>query len=472
VVVIPGVGGSVLETAAGLPVWGHGLPGLVQPLVDPKLLSLAEHPILRPTGLLPSTRVLPWKTVPGYDGLVRQLVNTFGLGTDDIDVAQACDGPPHKPGASVVLFPYDFRLGVAAAAERLKHEVDQRLADLDEGARRKRVIIVAHSMGGLVARFWLGPLGGARYCATLVTLGTPHRGAPKALDWLLNGVRVGPGMIGSLTSWLLSDATAVLQEWPSTYELLPRYQAVREEGEESSDLRYPHELMTTEESFRRRAREAFNMHQRIEDDWPTRDSPDRPQVLALFARGHATPSRAVCIDGQVRVTKDDAEWQPNHGWRGDGTVPAMSAIPIELTNDELARRVVPDRHGPMATTAAAVAHVREHEAEPFTSLRGDQPERPWLGLDIDDVLVAGDPFTLTAELLGADDAGDATAWVRVTEDRSGATGAPLQMTGDGRRWEVTVPGLGPGSHQVTVEVVNVPRWDKVSGYEVVGMIEP
>jgi hypothetical protein len=26
----------------------------------------------------------------------------------------------------------------------------------------------------------------------LITVGTPHRGAPKALDWLVNGVRVGP----------------------------------------------------------------------------------------------------------------------------------------------------------------------------------------------------------------------------------------------------------------------------------------
>jgi len=43
--------------------------------------------------------------------------NEFGLTDDNIDVAGA-DGV-RKPGATVVLFPYDFRLGVPAAAERL-----------------------------------------------------------------------------------------------------------------------------------------------------------------------------------------------------------------------------------------------------------------------------------------------------------------------------------------------------------------
>jgi hypothetical protein len=65
---------------------------------------------------------------------------------------------------------------------------------------------------------WLGPLGGWEVCRALVTLGTPHRGAPKALDWLVNGPRVGG---------LPVPRTAdVLAEWPSMFELLPRYPGV------------------------------------------------------------------------------------------------------------------------------------------------------------------------------------------------------------------------------------------------------
>jgi PGAP1-like protein len=240
---------------------------------------------------------------------------------------------------------------------RLDAEVARRLADRSE--KRQQVIVLAHSMGGLVARFWLGPLCGARYCRALITLGTPHLGAPKALDWLVNGVRVGPGPLAALTSSLLADAAAVLREWPSTYDLLPRYRAVRDE--ESGSDRYLHELGSA--SFQKRAQTGFDMHREIEAAWDALDPVQRPEVLALFARGHATPSRVVLRGGRVRVTKADAEWLPNVGWRGDGTVPAMSAIPIELTNKVAARRAVAERHVPMVTCTAAVDVLREYEAE-------------------------------------------------------------------------------------------------------------
>lgn len=40
--------------------------------------------------------------------------------------------------------------------------------------------IIAHSMGGLDARFWITHLGGACKTETLTTLVTPHRGSPAA----------------------------------------------------------------------------------------------------------------------------------------------------------------------------------------------------------------------------------------------------------------------------------------------------
>jgi Lecithin:cholesterol acyltransferase len=462
VVVIPGIGGSVLETPSGVSVWGSGLGGLAGAVVDPARLSLAEHPRLRPVALLDSVRVLPWMVVPGYDGLVRQLRNEFSLGDDDIDVARE-DVPP-KPGASVVLFPYDFRVSVAAAAERLHAEVTRRLPG---PTTDRQVIILAHSMGGLVARYWLGPLHGARYCRALITLGTPHRGAPKALDWLFNGVRVGPAPVAALTSALLASAKRVLREWPSTYELLPRYPAVRDE--ETGNKHYPHELGPA--WFTKQAQAAFEMHGKIETAWDALESAQRPEVLALFARGHATLSRAVRRGGRVRVTKEDAEWQPNAGWRGDGTVPALSAIPIELSEEVRARRAVVDRHGPMASCAAAVEVLRDYEAEPFDALRGDSPGRPWLGLDLEEVLAAGEPFTVTAELLGTAEVEGASAWLQVTPDGHPAA-APLRMTGGAGRWEVRVPGLAPGSYRIGVEAVNVPKVDRVRGGDVVGVIEP
>ncbi|HKJ24092.1 MAG TPA: alpha/beta fold hydrolase [Myxococcota bacterium] len=62
---------------------------------------------------------------------------------------------------------------IEAMALKLKRDVD---AAVGGG----RVDVVAHSMGGLVARAYLQLLGGARRVDRLVTLGTPHHGTHAA----------------------------------------------------------------------------------------------------------------------------------------------------------------------------------------------------------------------------------------------------------------------------------------------------
>ena len=59
----------------------------------------------------------------------------------------------------------------------------QLAARVDEACRAagtQRAIIVAHSMGGLVARCWIARLDGAARAARLITLGTPHHGSRLA----------------------------------------------------------------------------------------------------------------------------------------------------------------------------------------------------------------------------------------------------------------------------------------------------
>jgi triacylglycerol esterase/lipase EstA (alpha/beta hydrolase family) len=61
---------------------------------------------------------------------------------------------------------------VRASAQKLKGFVERTLAREDAG----RVDIVAHSLGGVVARYYIERLGGARRVGRLVTIGSPHRG--------------------------------------------------------------------------------------------------------------------------------------------------------------------------------------------------------------------------------------------------------------------------------------------------------
>ena len=65
---------------------------------------------------------------------------------------------------------------IRAAAERLGREVER----LCEETGYERVHVVGHSMGGLIARYYVQRLGGDRRIHTLVTLGTPHGGTVMA----------------------------------------------------------------------------------------------------------------------------------------------------------------------------------------------------------------------------------------------------------------------------------------------------
>jgi Mg-chelatase subunit ChlD/pimeloyl-ACP methyl ester carboxylesterase len=98
------------------------------------------------------------------------------------------DNQPHGLNSkySIYLFQYysDF-IGVSEIAQELGREVDRKLAS-------RRFVMMAHSMGGLVAKSfmvnychkegnWFG-LSGGKTTLGLITLATPHHGTPGAND--------------------------------------------------------------------------------------------------------------------------------------------------------------------------------------------------------------------------------------------------------------------------------------------------
>ncbi|MDJ0847982.1 MAG: alpha/beta fold hydrolase [Myxococcota bacterium] len=68
---------------------------------------------------------------------------------------------------------FPTRGSIESLALALRRELERRIGG-------GRIDLVAHSMGGLVARFYLQQLGGTRRVDRLVTLGTPHRGTHAA----------------------------------------------------------------------------------------------------------------------------------------------------------------------------------------------------------------------------------------------------------------------------------------------------
>lgn len=123
-------------------------------------------------------------------------------------------------------FAYDWRLPVALNAARLGDVVEvhlQRWRTHRMGSKNAKVVLTAHSMGGLVARCFAETMGGAPTVRQTVTLGTPFFGAVKAA-YLLNAGRGAP-------VWLprarLRELALTL---PGVHDLLPSYRCVDEAG--------------------------------------------------------------------------------------------------------------------------------------------------------------------------------------------------------------------------------------------------
>lgn len=384
------------------------------------------------------------------------------LGLREGDVTVVGPGGVRDPAASVVEFPYDFRQGMEVSAERLKDVVDAVRGD-------RRVVVLAHSMGGLVARWWWGVLGGHRVCDGLITIGTPHRGAPKALDWLLNGVRIGPGVMKTASSSLLSDAGEVIRDWPAMYELLPRYPAI----EAGADHLYPYQLPQASPVFRREAKRAYDRH--LDLDLACQEAADESPVsefMAFYSSGHATASCASLVNGSVVVTEEEPGWLPTAGWEGgDGTVPAISATPEDRTGRN-ERGWAPQHHLKLASDRRIVRHLAQFGQTSLSSVRGEPaPNGPWIGLAYDEVVAAGDPSSLGFGLNGATPSERIlpTASLKVAENQA----IPLEVSaGAEGGWEASVPGLAPGTYEFTVALDHVEGVDRIETTSVVGVIEP
>lgn len=97
-----------------------------------------------------------------------------------------------SPYSQIWTFGYNSSLSISTNASNL-------LAELQNKCSGRKVDIIGHSMGGLVARQMMEKNGGAGFVDKLITLGTPHTGSQLAALRALVGVLVAreylPGII-------------------------------------------------------------------------------------------------------------------------------------------------------------------------------------------------------------------------------------------------------------------------------------
>jgi pimeloyl-ACP methyl ester carboxylesterase len=219
VILIPGLLGSRLVRATnGVEAW----PGGARKLLTSDYLNLALR--IDPDTLEPvDDGLVPGRLFDGaagrdfYQRIVRELrvAGGYRLAQPGQPVVQ------HK--ARLYIFTYDWRQDNVRTVEKLDALIEQ--IRLDYGDPVLRVDIVAHSMGGLIARYYerygaVDVLDGNAFHVTglghakirrMVLLGTPNQGAVGAVHKFLNGYQVG-------ISALPVEGVATM---PSTYQLFP-----------------------------------------------------------------------------------------------------------------------------------------------------------------------------------------------------------------------------------------------------------
>ena len=452
VMVLPGIGGTVLRRPSDSKVvWNAGFGDIADLLARPGRMSLTENPHLVPSGLITDKRLVPgWTIIDGYSRLWTALEQ---LPDAVVDPGDPTTG--RVDHATVVAFGYDFRRSIVEAADALDAEIIRRLAALGWTGRDKRLVIVAHSMGGLVAREWLRRGDSWRGCRALITLGTPHRGAPKALDVLMNGVR--------LLGQRLDRPSGLLSDWPGVFDLLPRYPSV---WDTTTQRAYrPFELEGL--GLGRPAAEAFARHEAIETAW-TEMPGAGPEMDFRLGFSHPTLSSATWDGARLTTSKDAPAWLDVGQWAtdlGDGTVPAISAVPIEREHEDSRGRRSVVKHGAIGSLAEVARILEEYESRPaLTAARGEE-RTVALGIDLDDLYPAGVPAPIVVSVHGvaADEAarGLVKVVVRRADDDQGSSIAPgdrVAMSWDGDR-SAFVGELSPsepGLYEVSVRARAVP----------------
>ena len=390
IIVIPGILGSKLVDAqSGHIVWGafagdyanpekpEGARLVALPMRDGDVLSELRDAVV-PNGSLDRIKV-DLMGLPIELDAYRYLLGTLGVGgyrDETLGDAGAIDyGDDHY---TCFQFAYDWRRDNVENAQRLHEFILEKRAYVQSELKKRFGIqdakvkfdMVAHSMGCLIARYYLRygaddlsadgsppevTWAGARYVDRAILVAAPNAGTIHALEQLVWGAE--------FSFFLPEYAPAILGTMPAVYQLLPRprHGAVREDRPDGPKIdildpavweqrrwgladpkqdRVLRTLLPTVEDASERRRIALDHLQkclgRARQFFAALDKPARPPdglELSLIA-GDAVPTDAV-----VSVTSGGAisviEREP-----GDGRILRSSALMDERVGGDWTRGVL------------------------------------------------------------------------------------------------------------------------------------
>jgi pimeloyl-ACP methyl ester carboxylesterase len=432
IVLLPGISGSALAKD-GKEIWGLSSGALWSALTSGgntiRELTLGEddpeaddlHDGITATRLIPDLHMIPglWK-IDGYSATTASLTQEFNL----------------RRNENYFDFPYDWRRDNRVSARRLAQKAQTWLKAWrsSSGNDKAKLILIGHSMGGVVARYFLEVLGGWRDTRTLITFGTPYRGSLNAVGYVANGYAKGIGP-------LRVDFSKTIRTFTALYQLLPIYACVDKGDGKMVRIGETSGLPNTDA---KRAAQALAFHREIKDA-QERNAQDEAyrkdgyRIFPIVGVEQPTFQSAVLRGGKLELS----ESLNGEVIGGDGVVPRVSATPFELSS-ERREMFAAEAHASLQNFAPVLTQVGGILRTNALDLSTYETPEVTLGLDLQDVYASGpveisvkpsEPVALEAQIFDV-------------PTRKLIAKAPLQGTADGQA-RASFP-LSPGAYRVRV----------------------
>jgi pimeloyl-ACP methyl ester carboxylesterase len=343
VIFLPGfMGSSLLYEGPGdlgqpvrAHIWGEKGADIVSALTRCSR-SLRRHPeLVHPGSVIRSITYLGLSVHVVYKKLLEFCTHT------------KVNGAYLKEGETFFPFAYDWRSSIADSAEKLNAYVD----GIDPGGTRE-VRLVAHSMGGLVARVALATYPRlAQRTTVLFQIASPVDGSLKAFEALQSGLCLSEPW-DTVIPWIYMGAKQAMEDFHGTVTSMPAiYELLPPESE--------HPLNDRTGKFRSAFEPEF---------WPQQAAlslASASKIHSLLDR--AVPCSTVCVYSGTtwtpvvfHVDMDGHILEKDTKQCGDGTVVATSAI---ACSDLADRHLIGGRstgHVELCSHAAVLALLKQH----------------------------------------------------------------------------------------------------------------
>lgn len=456
VVILPGITGSVLQKD-GKDIWAFSGQALWQALKSwggsleqLKLLAdISSNNSIKASRLMVNTYQIPGLSkFDGYSAISHLIEDNF-----DVRPGNIYEDPEDK-AANFYHFPYDWRQDNRETAKLLQKHINKRLhqwrkCNVNPDAK---VILLAHSMGGLISRYYLEVLEGWRDCKVLFTFGTPHRGSVKSLSYLANGYK----------EYCL-DFTELIRTFPSAYQLLPIYKMLKVGGQYQRVA----ETDNIPNVDGEKAKDALAFHYEIKAAVEKHKTDEEYKssgykIIPVVGIQQPTLQSAELANGKLTVSQELPTWIDPLLAGGDDTVPYLSAIPIELSND-YRDTYIAEKHSSIQKHSQVLTElynrlqtmqVNNLEEISGPGINREVIGKPAISLSMDDLYWVSEKIEIRATVFNsAKNFRKLNALI--TPISADANPQKIEFKPDNDEWVLTIKDLVPGLYRLQVETDNL-----------------